>query len=178
MQIQGEKKHEPHTSKLKQYLNFWKMSTNSSSGGGRALAVSKSSVVTRQWAEIKWILDFAISMKNSPFFTFWTLLFTLLLVFLLPLVQHRRRLCRLLQLGHEVLDVVEAVIEDPLRGGRGAFFRLSACELQPNINQIQDGGITTSLSARRKEISGPPLTVEEERRRFGSFMLAHGSGQH
>lgn len=47
---QGEKKHErkPHTSKLKQYLSFWKMSTNSSSGGGRALAVSKSSVVMKQ----------------------------------------------------------------------------------------------------------------------------------
>lgn len=46
--------------------------------------------------------------------TFSTLLFTFLLL-LLPLVQHRCGLCCLLQLAHEVLDVVETVIEDPLR---------------------------------------------------------------
>lgn len=38
-----------HTNKLKQYLNFWKISMNSSSGGGLALAVSKSSVVQKWW---------------------------------------------------------------------------------------------------------------------------------
>lgn len=36
------------TSRLKQYFNFWKMSMNSSSGGGRAFAVSKSSVFERK----------------------------------------------------------------------------------------------------------------------------------
>lgn len=54
--------------------------------------------------------------KESPF-TFSTLLFALLLIFLLPLVQHSRSLRSLLQLGHEVLNVVETVIEDPLREG-------------------------------------------------------------
>lgn len=76
-------------------------------------------------------------MKNteiSSFFTFRTLLFTFLLVFLLPLVQHCRRLCSLLQLAHEVLDVVEAVIEDPLGHVRGGFVKLSAYELQANLD--------------------------------------------
>lgn len=118
-------------------------------------------------------------MKNTEissfFFTFCTF-FTFLLVFLLPLVQHRRRLGSLLQLRHEALDVVEAVIEDPLGGVRGGFMKLSAYEFQLNLDSNQSGGITTSLSARRKEISGPPLTVTEERRKFGSSIFAHGAG--
>lgn len=88
--------------------------------------MSKSSVVEKQMATGKKdhspraaILSFVHipPAKGISFFTFGALLFTFLLVFLLPLVQHRRRLSRLLQLGHEVLNVVETVIEDPLREG-------------------------------------------------------------
>lgn len=55
--------------------------------------------------------------KKGLHFTFSTLLFTFLLVFLLALVDHRGSLRRLLQLGHERLDVIEAVVENALRGG-------------------------------------------------------------
>lgn len=102
---------------------------NSSSGGGRAFAVSKCSVVQKQ-EHTKYeenrsptVLsgDIAVLFQLEEvflwsLFTFSTLLFTFLL-FLLPLVQHRCSLCSLLQLGHEVLYVIETVIEDPLREG-------------------------------------------------------------
>lgn len=52
--------------------------------------------------------------KKELHFTFSTLLFTFLLVFLLALVEHCGSLRRLLQFGHERLDVIEAVVENPL----------------------------------------------------------------
>lgn len=117
---------------------------------------------------------------HPSLFTFSTLLFTFLL-FLLPLAKHRCSLCCLLQLGHEVLDVIETVIEDPLRKGEPVCYAVHI--------RITAGGDwedskvmrrrTTSLSARRKETSGPPFTpfaVVEERRGFSSSIFIHGPG--
>lgn len=59
-------------------------------------------------------------LKKWLHFTFSALLFTFLLVFLLALAEHRGSLRRLLQLGHERLDVIEAVVENPL-GEEGLF---------------------------------------------------------
>lgn len=56
-------------------------------------------------------------LKKGLHFTFSALLFTFLLVFLLALAEHRGSLRRLLQLGHKRLDVIEAVVENPLGGG-------------------------------------------------------------
>lgn len=67
-------------------------------------------------------------------FTFCSLLFTFLL-FLLPLAQHRRSIGRLLQLAHEALDVVEAVVEDSLRRGENQFVMMFSYEIQPEVSE-------------------------------------------
>lgn len=89
--------------------------------------------------------------------TFSALLFTFLLL-LLSLVQHRRSFSSLLQLAHEGLNFVETVIKDPLRKEELPSLR----EKQPKVatkDSKEMSWLTTSLSARRKEISGPPFAV-------------------
>lgn len=151
---------------------------NSSSGGGRAFAVNKSSVTHNQ-RQFKYspLCYQHTHTHTSRLFTFSTLLFTFLL-FLLPLVQHRCSLCCLLQLGHEVLDVVKTVVEDALRKGKNMF-----CQSQKWSHGVKKMKVmkrrTTSLSARRKAMSGPPLTTltaaeEKSGGFFSGSMFIHG----
>lgn len=75
-----------------------------------------------QWGDPLWEnwLASLIASGNSnshlkmPCFTFNTLLFAFFLLFL-SLVQDGGGLCGLLQLGHEALDVIKAVIQDRLK---------------------------------------------------------------
>lgn len=94
---------------------------NSASDGGTAFAVSKSSVDTQKHSSCEQLcfLRLKESLWRNLCITFTALLFTFLLLLLL-LAQDHRSLGRLLQLAHEGLDVVEAVIEDRLREGEPA----------------------------------------------------------
>ena len=78
-----------------------------------------------------------ISSAKRSTFTFSTLLFTFLL-FLLSLAQHRRSLRSLLQLAHEGLNIIETVIEDPLKEGereRDQFVMKFGNKLQPGVTE-------------------------------------------
>lgn len=109
------------------------------------------------------------------FFTFSTLFFAFFALFLLPLVQDRRSLRSLLQFGHEVFHVVKTVIEDPLWKNRTRVVQMRRGGWN-KYAEIMMRRRTTSLSARRKETSGPPLTpfaVVRRRRGFSASIFIH-----
>lgn len=107
------------TSRLMASLVFWKQSTNSASEGGRARSVRTPSAGCVGGREPGASPPHArgAPTPTSPRRTCRPLL--ALLLSLLPLVQLLESLCRLLQPGHEPLDVVQGAVEDLLESEQG-----------------------------------------------------------
>lgn len=182
-----------HTSRLKQYLNFWKISMNSCSGGGRAFAVSKSSGIQKWWytKDNSVILTHTcvISIRKSYFCKYHL----------------QKKTFYLQSFAFYFSFYFSSSDSAPLLPLPSA----AAWPWSPQCPQNSDWGFpeegrtlllcfeiwnsargdwkdtkimrrrTTSLSARRSEISGPPFTVfaaREERRGFSSSIFIRGPG--